>query len=164
MAVAGVTAAAAAPPGDWAPPLPGDPAVVRVFAVGPAPWSPGHRGVDLAAPAGTGVRAPAPGQVAFAGLVAGRPVLVVDHGSGVRSTFEPVTASITPGTPVPSGAPVGRLEPDGHCRPRACLHWGVLVHDRYVDPLSLLGHRRRAPVLLPLGPLPGVPARDPRIS
>jgi hypothetical protein len=36
-----------------------------------------------------------------------------------------------------------------HCAPRTCLHWGVRLGSRYVDPLTLLG--RGPPVLLPLG-------------
>src|SRR5689334_9386725 len=43
-------------------------------------WSGGHRGVDLAGSPGAPVRAALPGTVSFASLLAGRGVVVVDHG------------------------------------------------------------------------------------
>ena len=51
------------------PPLEGR--VVRGFDAPPSPYAAGHRGVDLAARAGSAVRAAAAGRVYFAGVVAG---------------------------------------------------------------------------------------------
>ena len=48
-------------------PLRPAPRVVRRFAVGPHPWSPGHRGVDLAGSAGQAVLAAGAGVVTFTG-------------------------------------------------------------------------------------------------
>ena len=47
------------------------------------------------------------------------------------------------------GAPIGVLELGGsHCFPAACLHWGWLEGQTYLDPLRLVG---AGPVrLLPL--------------
>ena len=89
-----------------------------------------------------------PGAVTFAGSLAGRGVVVVDHGA-TRTTYEPVAASVAVGTPVAAGAQVGTLELAGsHCFPRACLHWGWIEGETYLDPLRLVG---AGPVrLLPL--------------
>ncbi|MFF5052417.1 M23 family metallopeptidase [Micromonospora sp. NPDC000663] len=121
-------------------PLDGPPAPVRRFDPPPRPWLAGHRGVDLAAPAGAVVRSAGPGTVLFAGLVAGRPVVTVGHAGGLRTTHEPVRPAVRPGQPVTAGAPLGELLP-GHpgCPTEACLHWGLRRGDEYLDPLALLG-------------------------
>ena len=127
----------------------------RGFEVGPFRWSPGHRGADLvpaagaAGPAGAAVLAAGPGVVRFAAVVAGRGVVSVDHGAGLRTTYEPVTASVRVGQRVAAGDVLGVLTPGGHCGPVACLHWGALADGVYVDPLSLL-RGREPPVLLPV--------------
>ncbi len=106
--------------------------------------------MDLAAGAGTTVRSAGVGVVAFAGVVAGRGVVSVVHQGGLRTTYEPVRASVDVGSPVRPGTPVGELEATGsHCAPASCLHWGLRRGPAYLDPLSLLG-RPRPPVLLPL--------------
>ena len=136
----------------WSWPLAPVPRVVHAFAVGPFPWSPGHRGVDLAARPGRVVLAPANGVIAFAGVVAGRPVLVVAHAGGLRGTYEPVRGSLPVGSAVRRGEAMGVLVASvaSHCAPQACLHWGVLRGQTYLDPLGLLQGRRGPPVLLPL--------------
>ena len=49
---------------------PTDGIVLRAFLLGGDPYAPGqHRGIDVAAEPGAPVRAPAPGTVAFAGIV-----------------------------------------------------------------------------------------------
>jgi len=134
----------------WTRPVPGD--LVHPFDPPGEEWGAGHRGVDLAAAGGERVRSPAAGTVSFAGRVAGKPVVVVAHADGLRSTFEPVTASLGLGDPVAAGDVVGTLDAGpGHCAPAGCVHWGVLRGDVYLDPLALLG---QAPpiVLLPGGP------------
>ncbi len=130
-------------------PLAPPPAVLRRFVVGPERWSPGHRGVDLAAAAGDQVLAAGPGVVTFAGMVAGRGVVAVLHSDGIRTTYEPVTASVSAGDVVAGGAPLGPLTSGQHCT-GSCLHWGALRGDTYLDPLSLLAPPE-PPVLLPLG-------------
>ncbi|WP_152192902.1 M23 family metallopeptidase [Georgenia satyanarayanai] len=114
--------------------------VVRPFAAPPERWAAGHRGVDLALPAGAHVRAAADGVVAFAGRVAGRGVVSVDHADGVRTTYEPVTAAARRGEQVTAGQLLGALEPLGHhCSESPCLHWGARRgRDVYIDPLTLL--------------------------
>jgi len=140
------------------------PAVLRGWDPPPTPYARGHRGVDLAAPPGTPVRAVAPGRVAFAGRVAGKGVVSLElRETGdppLRTTYEPVRPSVKKGEEVEAGEVVGMVEPTAaHC-PTSCLHWGLLRGRTYLDPLSLLppwllhrGPSRLLPVLgVPLPP------------
>ncbi len=123
--------------GDW--PLTPAPTVLAGFDPPGQPWEAGHRGVDLAGSAGQSVRAALAGTVRFAGRISGRGVVVVDHGD-TRSTYEPVDATVAVGSPVATGQAIGTLALiGGHCLPRACLHWGLLRGETYLDPLSLVG-------------------------
>ena len=141
---------AAAGEGPWGWPLPGSsPEVARPFAPPESRYGAGHRGVDLVATPGAPVLAAGAGRVGFAGLLAGRGVVVVVHGS-LRTTYEPVTASVPVGASVAVGDVLGTLEP-GHlgCPAEACLHWGLRRGEQYLDPLRLV---QRGPVrLLPVG-------------
>lgn len=103
-------------------------------------WKAGHRGIDIATAAGSPIYAAAAGTVAFAGPIAGRPVISIDHG-GVRTTYEPVEPNVSEGEAVRAGQVIGTLL-DGHCNPEACLHWGAKTgKDVYLDPrLFLRGH------------------------
>jgi murein DD-endopeptidase MepM/ murein hydrolase activator NlpD len=136
------------PPGPAAWPLDPRPVVVRRFEPPTSAWGPGHRGVDLLGRPGQHVVSTLAGTVTFAGTLAGRGVVVVDHGS-TRTTYEPVDPVVTVGTVVRTGGVLGTLQTGrSHCFPRTCLHWGLIRGDRYLDPLALLGI---APVrLLPL--------------
>lgn len=122
-------------PADW--PLGGSPPVERGFDPPAERWGAGHRGVDLAAARGDPVRAAAAGTVTFAAPLAGRGVVVVDHGA-VRTTYEPVAATVTPGTIVQLGTVIGRLQAGGHCPDADCLHWGLVHGEDYLDPLTLI--------------------------
>lgn len=133
-------ALAAAPAQAFRWPLPGEPRVTRRFDPPPEPWLPGHRGVDLAAGPGSPVLAAGSGRVSFAGSVAGRGVVSVTHTDGLRTTYEPVTPSVSSGATVAPGDAIGALAP-GHpgCPAAACLHWGARRGETYLDPLLLLG-------------------------
>jgi Peptidase family M23 len=146
---AGPAAAAGGPHSDWGWPLAGHPRVVRAFDPPPQRWAAGHRGIDLLARDGAVVRAAGAGSVTFAGPLAGRGVVVVTHRNGTRTTYEPVTATVTRGERVGAGDALGRLTAaNGHCLPLACLHWGRRRGDVYLDPMLLL---RRGPArLLPV--------------
>lgn len=140
----------------WGWPLAGSPEVVRVFAPGPTPYSPGHRGVDLAGLEGEPVLAAGAGTVSYAGLLAGRGVVTVVHGD-LRTTYEPVDATAAVGDRVVRGTPLGRLTA-GHagCPVAACLHWGLRRGEAYLDPVGLV---RPGPVrLLPRGTPDALPA------
>ncbi|MFN8194791.1 MAG: peptidoglycan DD-metalloendopeptidase family protein [Nocardioidaceae bacterium] len=144
------------PAGQW--PLVPEPRVVRAFDPPEVVWGVGHRGVDLLGSPGEAVHAALAGRVSFGAILAGRGVVVVDHGD-TRTTYQPVTATLPVGTPVAAGDVIGTLQVGGsHCPPAACLHWGWRRGDRYLDPLLLVG---LGPVrLLPLwGPSAGGQAR-----
>lgn len=136
------------PVGVW--PLTPRPEVVRGFDPPDSPYGAGHRGVDLAGAPGQPVRAALAGTVTFAGSLAGRGVVVVDHGA-TRTTYEPAAATASVGDQVAAGDRIGSLQlPGSHCFPAHCLHWGWIrnVDDVYLDPLGLVG---AGPVrLLPL--------------
>ncbi|MTE12922.1 M23 family metallopeptidase [Nocardia aurantiaca] len=134
----------AAPIGDFDWPLQPRPAVVRPFDNPEHDWLPGHRGVDLAGSDGQSVLSAGDGIVVFAGTVADKPVISIDHPGGLRTTYEPVSAAVPVGRRVTRGAPIGILRP-GHPPCSPCLHWGVRREREYLDPLGLIRH---APVRL----------------
>ena len=156
---AGASAAAgtAGAAGRWVAPVAGPVVVRRSFAPPRVRWAAGHRGVDLASRAGAVVRAAGAGRLSFAGVLAGRGVLVVTHGA-LRTTYEPVRGLLPSGTAVAAGQAIALLEPahPGPARPgESLLHWGLLRGATYLDPLSLL----------PRGPsrlVPVAPAEPPR--
>ncbi|MFJ7065197.1 murein hydrolase activator EnvC family protein [Streptomyces sp. NPDC101115] len=128
------------------------PEVLRGWEPPPGPYAAGHRGIDLAAPPGTPVRAPAAGTITFAGPVAGHGVLTLtlpDTGTPpLRTTYGPVDPLVRPGTTVRAGDVIAHVaDGDGHC-PRSCLHWGLLRGDTYLNPLTLIG--AGTPRLLPV--------------
>jgi len=149
----------------WQTPLPPPVTVLRAFAPPPAsaPWLAGHRGVDLGGTVAEPVRADRAGRITLAAAVAGIPVVVLDHGGGLRSTFEPVLPLLPTGSPVRAGEVVGRLASWpvrsgpvaslAHCGVAPCLHWGMLSDGWYVDPLATTGLKVgcRSVRLLPLG-------------
>lgn len=137
--------ATAAPEGRFGWPLQPRPAVVRRFDKPTHDWLPGHRGVDLAGGEGQPVLSAGEGIVVFAGTVADKPVVSIDHPGGLRTTYEPVRAEVPVGERVGRGSRIGTLE-SGHpgCA-TPCLHWGARAEGgrgrrgrEYLDPLGLL--------------------------
>ena len=112
----------------------------------PQNWMPGHRGVDLVGKEGDQVRAAGNGVIAFAGLVAGKGVVVIKHGT-LRTTYEPVAALVSVGSKVRMGEVIGTLSAGkSHCSSQAsvsCLHWGLIRGEKYLNPLSLVQKRVR---------------------
>jgi murein DD-endopeptidase MepM/ murein hydrolase activator NlpD len=131
----------------WRWPVPPPIRVVEPFRAPPTPYSAGHRGIDIESARSAVVTAPAPGVVSFAGMVAGRPVVSIDHGGGVVSAIEPVAALVEAGTSVATGDVIGSVATGGHCA-TGCVHFGVRVDDQYVSPFLFFGGLPRA-VLLP---------------
>ena len=144
-------------PGLW---MPVTGAVVRGFDARAGPYGPGHRGIDISAPVGATVRAPAAGRIEFAGPVAGTTWVSLLVAPGVLVTLGPLLDPVTAGR-VPSRSPLGRLAPGHRAGSVAgagsgvgvALHLSVRVDEVYVDPLPYLIDRPR-PRLAPL-PAPG---------
>ncbi|MCT1451398.1 M23 family metallopeptidase [Corynebacterium sp. p3-SID1145] len=132
--------AGAGPAAAYVDPTTGSPTAAHVTRSADIPehnWLAGHRGVDLAARTGQDILAAKDGVVAFTGVVAGVPVLSVDHADGIRTTYQPVHATVKVGDEVEEGEVIGRLAPSsgGHDG----LHWGARTGpDAYINPLTLL--------------------------
>ncbi|MGH3521122.1 MAG: M23 family metallopeptidase [Haloechinothrix sp.] len=144
-----VTATAQPPPALTAPeprlswPLTPAPDVLRPFEPPASPYGPGHRGVDLRATTGQSVLSADTGVVVFAGLLAGRGVVSIDHDM-LRTTYEPVDPLVAVGEQVYAGQVIGTVMA-GHpgCPVSACLHWGVRRGEEYLNPLVLVGEHFR---------------------
>lgn len=133
----------AAAPSRWDWPIGGIHHVTRDFDPPAVKWGAGHRGVDLAGEVSMPVYAAGAGTVSYAGVLAGRGVVAVTHPNGLKTTYEPVTASVAVGAVVIEGQQIGVLEV-GHagCPDTACLHWGLRRGETYLDPLGLLKPRQ----------------------
>lgn len=132
-------------------PVPGT--VLRRFEPPAGPYGPGHRGVDLAARPGEEVRAALPGTVSFAGPVAGRGWVTVDHGGDLVTTYGWLDPrSVIAGQRVAAGQALGRLAAGA-----TYLDWGARLHGDYIDPLTLLA-RWRAHLIPPARQLGSTPA------
>jgi murein DD-endopeptidase MepM/ murein hydrolase activator NlpD len=122
---------------EHAVPLYGD--LVRVYDAPSDPYAPGHRGVDVAAPGGSAVRASAAGVVSFAGSVAGNRSVTVDHGSGLLTSYSFLgSISVSKGAAVDQGEVVGTVgvgHPGSGLPPH--VHLSARRDGWYFDPLEL---------------------------
>lgn len=152
----GSPSAGPVPARNWNWPLSPRPPVLRIFDPPARPWLSGHRGVDLeAAYGGAPLISPTGGTVSFVGIVVDRPVITIDHGNGLRSSFEPVASELTKGSAVAAGDVLGQVQ-TGHCGPSPpCLHWGVRRGEEYVNPLAFVMDLRPSVLLPPLETGPG---------
>lgn len=138
-------AAHAAATATWQHPLAGQWVIEQGFRAPATSFGPGHRGVDLRAASGTNVVAPRAGAVSFAGLVAEKPVVSVDHGDGWVTSHEAVNPAVTAGERVHPGQKLGSVGGGSHC---SCLHFSARYQGAYVNPLLLFAQVPLA-VLLP---------------
>lgn len=100
----------------------------------------GHSGMDIAAPAGTPVKAPAAGVVTFAAsdlyLTGG--TLLLDHGFGVSSNFLHLSRiDVKVGDRVEQGQIIAAVGATGRAT-GPHLHWGMNWFDVRIDPLLVL--------------------------
>lgn len=100
----------------------------------------GHSGMDIAAPTGTPVKAPAAGIVTFAdpGLYLTGGTVVIDHGHGVSSNFLHLSRiDVAEGDRVEQGQAFAAVGATGRAT-GPHLHWGMNWFDVRVDPLLVL--------------------------
>ncbi len=113
--------------------------IVRGYDAPDDPYAPGHRGVDVAAPAGSPVRSSAVGRVSFAGVVSGNRSVTVDHGGGIRTTYSFLaTIAVKANDEVEQGEVVGTLgagHPNQGLPPH--VHLSARRGELYFDPLEL---------------------------
>jgi murein DD-endopeptidase MepM/ murein hydrolase activator NlpD len=117
--------------------LPVDAPVVDAFRAPSHRYGPGNRGWEFATRGGEPVRAVGSGVVVFAGQVAGRGVVSIQHPDGLRSSVTgllQVTASA--GVAVSAGETLGVAGPG--------LHLGFRRRGEYLDPALVYGLARHA--------------------
>ncbi|ROU05627.1 M23 family metallopeptidase [Lysobacter enzymogenes] len=107
----------------------------------------GHSGMDIAAPTGTPVKAPAAGVITFAAAdlyLTGGTVLL-DHGHGISSNFlhlSRIDAKV--GDRIAQGQVIGAVGATGRAT-GPHLHWGMNWFDVRIDPLLVLERAKAAP-------------------
>ena len=100
-----------------------------------------HSGLDVAAPQGTPIRAPAAGIVTLAepDLYLTGGTVLLDHGHGVSSNFLHLSRiDVVVGQRVEAGDTLGLVGATGRAT-GPHMHWGLVWFDVRVDPQALLG-------------------------
>ncbi|QWP75945.1 M23 family metallopeptidase [Lysobacter sp. K5869] len=106
----------------------------------------GHSGMDIAAPTGTAVKAPAAGVITFAApdlYLTGGTVLL-DHGHGISSNFLHLSRiDVKVGDRIAQGQTLGAVGATGRAT-GPHLHWGMNWFDVRIDPLLVLERAQAA--------------------
>lgn len=100
-----------------------------------------HYGIDLAAPQGTVIRAPADGVVAFSrsGMHFEGGLVLIDHGQGLVSCYlHQSRIDVAVGQKLVRGETIGRVGMEGRATgPHLC--WRMKWRDRNLDPSLMIG-------------------------
>ncbi len=130
-------------------------AVNSPFGLRRMPWEAGgrlHEGVDIAAPAGTPVRATLAGVVVRSGVDGGYGRYVeVEHEGGLTSLYAHLGrfAGLKAGAAVPAGAVLGYVGNSGRST-GSHLHFEIRQDDRPLNPVAFLGRSFMTEADLPL--------------
>jgi murein DD-endopeptidase MepM/ murein hydrolase activator NlpD len=102
-------------------------------------WGQLHAGIDIAVPAGTGIRAAASGTVVLAAYTGGYGnYTCIDHGGGISTCYAHQSSyAVSSGQSVGQGDVIGSVGCTGHCFGDH-LHFEVRVNGSPVDPLGYL--------------------------
>lgn len=119
-------------------------------------YGPGHRGIDFSTQNGSQVRAVAAGRVMWAGKVAGRFTITIDHGAE-KSTYDPVKPSVSAGDRVSAGQVIGHVSGRHKGCKSACLHLGRVSGSTYLDPAERLREPNGYRLISPRGAPPKPP-------
>ena len=109
--------------------------ITKGFVPSATKYGPGHRGTDFEATIGTSVYAIADGQVIFAGLVAGRLYISIDHGNDIVSTSSVVTKSVKVSDVVKKDQLIGTSGKQLTKDDINTFHFSMRVKKVYVDPM-----------------------------
>ena len=103
-----------------------------------------HRGLDIAAPYGTSIKASDGGTVVWSGAGTGSywsygNYVVIDHGNGVRTLYAHCSSLlVSAGEKVYQGQPIARVGSTGRSSGNHC-HFEVQINGTVVNPLAYLG-------------------------
>ena len=100
-----------------------------------------HNGVDIAAPKGSVIRAPADGVVALVvpDMFYTGKTIMIDHGLGLTSVYCHMSAIlVAKGQVVHQGDPIGKVGQSGRAT-GPHLHWGVTWKGTHLDPALAAG-------------------------
>ena len=97
----------------------------------------GHWGIDIEVGPGTVVRAAAPGQVTFAGVVVANQTVTLDHGGGLKTSYSYLSeTSVVRGQWLRPGDVIGA---SGEAHGSDSVHLSVRINGTYVDPVGWFG-------------------------
>jgi len=102
------------------------------------PRSP-HSGIDIAAPAGTAIKAPLAGRIVLvADMYLNGKTVAIGHGNGLVSVYSHMqSTAVKKGDWIEKGQQIGEVGETGRAT-GPHLHWGVRFHNARVNPDSML--------------------------